>query len=282
MSLKLLTLRRDDTCARCVTAVPARSRAWWDPYSKSVVCVICEPVRFDDPLPPPAEIVRGVAGASARREYERRAAAHDRAIDERWGPGLVGRVMKLLAYEPSSTTAYAKGAEGERRLARLLDTKLVDAVTLHDRKSPTTRRNLDHLVIAPSGIWLIDAKRYEGEIECRTGGAFGSGEPRLFVNGRNQTNLVHAMGWQLATVRAQLEKIGFGDVAVHPVVCFTSSHWARRSPPFEVHGVLVTWPSALVDRIAQPGPFDSRLIDIVARHLSSTLQANGPAAGAAS
>jgi hypothetical protein len=186
--------------------------------------------------------------------------------------------MKLLADEPAPVTSSANGAEGERRLARLLDTELVDAVTLHDRKVPVTRGNLDHLVIAPSGIWLVDAKRYAAEVECRSTGAFGSGEPRLFVNGRNQTRLVHAMGWQVAAVRAQLDTIGFGDVPVHPVVCFTSSRWARGTSPFDVHGVLVTWPSALVEAIGASGGLDVRMVDLVAHHLSSTLVAHGPSA----
>ena len=139
--------------------------------------------------------------------------------------------MKLLADEPSSMTVAAEGIESERRLTRLLDTELVDAVTLHDRKVPATRGSLDHLVVAPSGIWLIDAMRDAGEVECRSTGTFGSGEPRLFVDGRNQTRWVHAMGWHVAAVRAQLDTIGFGEVPVHPVVCFTSSRSAARGLP---------------------------------------------------
>ncbi|HSM65799.1 MAG TPA: nuclease-related domain-containing protein [Ilumatobacteraceae bacterium] len=267
MGLKLLTLRSDETCVRCARPVPARSRAWWDRYARSMVCVICEPVRSDDPLPPPPTIERGTV-SSAQQVAER----------DRRAPGLVGRVMRLLADEPTTTNADAKRGEGERRLARLLDQELVDAVTLHDRKVPTARGSLDHLVIASSGIWLIDAERHAGEVECRSTGAFGSGEPRVFVDGRNQTRLVHAMGWQVAAVRAQLDTIGFGDVPVRPVVCFTSSRWARTTSPFDVHGVLVTWPSALVETIGAPGPFDVQLIDLVARHLSSTLENHGPSA----
>ena len=152
-----------------------------------MVCVICEPVRSDDPLPPPTTIERTTAHASTEREYRRRTANADHGIDAGRGPSVLGRVMKLLADEPASTTASVNGVEGERRLTRLLDTELVDAVALHDRKVPTTRGNLDHLVIAPSGIWLIDARRDAGEVECRSTGVFGSGEPGLFVDGRNQT-----------------------------------------------------------------------------------------------
>ena len=123
---------------------------------------------------------------------------------------------------------------------------------------------------------LIDAKRPAGEVECRPAGAFGSGDPRLVVNGRNQTQLVHAMGWQVAAVRAQLGRIGFGQVPVHPAMCFASSRWAQTTSPFELHGVLVTWPSALVDAIGAPGPIDTRLIELVAHDLSRVVEAPAP------
>lgn len=280
MGLELLTLHSDDTCGQCATAVPARSRAWWDRYSGSVVCVICEPVRSDDPVPPPLAIERGTVGSSTVPEHRRRSGEHNGGNEASGGPGMgggssvVGRMMRLLADEPAWPSG-TNGAASERRLARLLDDELVDAVTLHDRKVPGARGNLDHLVIASSGIWLIDAKRHADEVECRSTGAFGSGEPRLFVNGRNQTRLAHAMGWQVAAVRAQLDTIGFGEVPVHPVICFTSSRWQGGASPFTAHGVLVTWPSALAETIGAPGPFDVRLIDLVARHLSTTLEAHG-------
>jgi hypothetical protein len=240
--------------------------------------VICEPVRLDDPLPPPPEIERGTVGASPERAAHSRPAHLERGLAARSAPGLVGRVMKMLADEPSSVTASANGSEGERRLTRLLDTELVDAVTLHDRKAPTTRGHLDHLVIASSGIWLISARRSPCEVECRSTGSFGSSQPRLYVDGRNQTRLVDSMAWPVAAVRAQLDTIGFGSVPVHPVVCFTSSRWTRGVSPFEVHGVLVTWPTALIEPIGAPGPLDVRLVELVARHLGSTLQASGSSA----
>ena len=272
MRLKLLTLRGDDTCARCAAAIPARSKAWWGHEASSVVCVICEPLRLDDPLPPP-EIERAKA-VPATSPHHRASDVHDRETRPRSGPGVLGRVMKLLADEPSTTTAHPNEAARERRLGRLLDIELVDAATLHDRTVPTTNCHLDHLVVASSGIWLIDAKRSAGEVECRSTGAPGGDDRRLYVNGRNQTQLVHTMGWQVAAMRSRLERIGLSEVPLHPVVCFTSSRWARVTAPFEVHRVLVTWPSALLDAIAAPGPIDARLIDLVTHDLSRTLEAH--------
>jgi hypothetical protein len=273
MRLRLLTLRDDDLCARCAAPIPARSRAWQDDRS-AAVCVLCEPLRFDDPFPPP-DIERTSADAPTAREFGHGPHERSRTNGSSAGAGVLGRVMRLLADEPSATT-HLNGAVRERRLGRLLDTELVDAVTLHDVTVPPTHCHLDHLVVASSGIWLIDARRSAGEVECRPAGAFGSGDLRLFVNGRNQTQLVHEMGWQVAAVRAQLGRIGFGQVPVHAVMCFASSRWAQTTSPFEVHGVMVTWPSALVDAIGAPGPIDTRLIELVAHDLSRVVEVPAP------
>ena len=98
------------------------------------------------------------AGGSARREYERlkaRREAHVRARHPRLG-GLILAVTD----EPQTTTNWAVGAEGERKLGAGLD-GLVDegVMSLHDRLRPGTRGNIDHLAIGPSGVWVIDAKR---------------------------------------------------------------------------------------------------------------------------
>ena len=50
----------------------------------------------------------------------------------------------------------------------LEDTK--DVWTLHDRRVPGTRGNIDHIVVGPAGVFVIDAKNYQGKIEVRNRG----------------------------------------------------------------------------------------------------------------
>jgi hypothetical protein len=69
------------------------------------------------PLVPPVGAV-GTAGGSARLEYEKRHHQREERIDQRWGR-LAG-VVKFLADDPQTTIAWAKGSEGERRLAAQL------------------------------------------------------------------------------------------------------------------------------------------------------------------
>ncbi len=180
-----------------------------------------------------------------------------------------------MSDEPQSTTAWAKGADGERRLARRLTDDLVAVgITLHDRKVPGTKGNIDHLVVAPSGVWVIDAKNYAGKVERRDVGGWLSTDLRLYVANHNKTNLVHGMGWQVKAVQTALSAIGFGELPIHPVLCFTDAEWGIFAKPFEIDGVLVTWAAKLIEAAKAPGPCDPTVIDLVARHLSATFPAS--------
>jgi len=35
-----------------------------------------------------------------------------------------------------------------------------EVVVLHDRAIPGSRANIDHIGIGPTGVWVIDTKRY--------------------------------------------------------------------------------------------------------------------------
>jgi hypothetical protein len=37
-------------------------------------------------------------------------------------------------------------------------------VALHDRRMPCSQANIDHIVLVPSGVWVIDSKRVRGRI----------------------------------------------------------------------------------------------------------------------
>ena len=65
------------------------------------------------------------------------------------------------------------GAVGEYLVATSLHRALGhNAVILNDHKVPGRQANIDHLVVAPSGVWVFDAKKRSGLIEYKNvGGA---------------------------------------------------------------------------------------------------------------
>jgi hypothetical protein len=89
-------------------------------------------------------------------------------------------------------------------------------IVLHDRRIPRSRANIDHLAVTPSGVYVIDAKRYKGKIEVRK--PF-FGEPRLVIAGRDKTKLVEALTRQREAVRAALAET-VPVMPVHACFCF--------------------------------------------------------------
>ena len=129
-------------------------------------------------------------------------------------------------------------------------------------------------MIAPSGVWVIDAKNYSGKVEQRDVGGWFSTDRRLFVGGRDRTKLVEGLSWQVEAVRAALSSCGFNEVPVHGSLCFTSSEWGLFTRPIQMNGVLITWASRLVEAVRQPGPLDAAAVELLALHLSSQLPAS--------
>lgn len=278
MAVKRMALRYAGTCSVCAAALERGTKAWWDGEARTVTCVTCqsiEPALPPDPEPPPSPepapspppIATGEAGASARREYERRHQKREQRLDDKWGR-LAG-VAKFLSVDPQSTQAWAKGSEGERKLAASLMRSVGDrAILLHDRKVPRTKGNIDHLAVAASGVWIIDAKRYAGKVERRDVGGFFKTDMRLYVGGRDRTKIADGLGWQVNAVRTALDGV---DVPVHSALCFIDAEWNLFAKPFQHDGVWVTWAAKLAEMIAAPGPLGTDDVAAIGGRLATAL-----------
>jgi Nuclease-related domain len=83
---------------------------------------------------------------------------------------LVGWRLRFRPSEQART--WQRGAQGERHTARLLDRLTRDGfVVFHDLAVPgNTRANVDHLVIGPSGVFVIDSKQWSGSVRRNADG----------------------------------------------------------------------------------------------------------------
>jgi hypothetical protein len=133
-----------------------------------------------------------------------------------------------------------------------------------------TRGNIDHIVVAGSGVWVIDAKSWTGLVEHRNVGGWLRPDFRLFVDRRDQTKLARGLTWQVAAV----QKVLAGrDVPVFAALCFTDAEWRLFAKPFQHDGVWVTWPRKLVELISEPGPLADADILAVAECLMAGMPA---------
>lgn len=287
MATKVMALRRADVCSRCASPLVAGTRAEWDTAAKQVTCLPCvgtaegssvepDPPAGSDSVPVPVEVVEpapldvGDPGRSAREEHARRHARRQEEIEQKWGTGRMGKLAKALSDDPQTTKAWAQGAAGEERVAQVLHERLGDrAVLLHDRKVPGTRGNIDHLAIAASGVWVIDAKRYTGKVEQRDVGGWFRTDLRLYVGGRDRTKVVQGMAWQTEAVTAAL---GLEAVPVRAALSFVGADWPILfAKPHRIDGVWISWPRKLADLIASEGPLAPDDVDRVARLLAANL-----------
>jgi hypothetical protein len=82
------------------------------------------------------------------------------------GLAVAALVGWLLRFRPSEQArTWQRGAHGERHTARLLDRLTRDGyVVFHDLAVPDSPANVDHLVIGPTGVFVIDSKQWTGSV----------------------------------------------------------------------------------------------------------------------
>ena len=84
------------------------------------------------------------------------------------------KATELRAGGKRSAGAWAAGAEGERRVAEALTQLPPEWLVLHDRllMPGLAESNLDHLLVGPAGVILVDAKNWAGQIGEWEGSVF--------------------------------------------------------------------------------------------------------------
>jgi hypothetical protein len=132
-----------------------------------------------------------------------------------------------LRFRPSpDASAWRRGAAGERRTARLLGPlERQGWVVLHDLAVPSSRANIDHLVIGPGGVFVIDSKQYRGRLQLDRSGRLWHGRYPLAPVLRS----VEFQADQAAQVLTD------PDVVVVPIVA--------------VHGAQVPWGKVVTDGV---------------------------------
>jgi hypothetical protein len=134
------------------------------------------------------------------------------------GAGLAGLTVAVLVgwrlrFRPSSQArAWQRGAKGERHTARLLDRLGREGyVIFHDLAMPDSPTNLDHLVLGPSGVFVIDSKDWTGQVHQSSDGL-------IWHNHYCLDRTLETVGWQAETLGRLL------GVAVAPLVCVHGAH----------------------------------------------------------
>jgi hypothetical protein len=247
--------------------------AAWDGKTKTATCSACLESSASGVTETRLEVDRGTAGGSARREFQRRHERREADIRERHK--RLSGVILALSSDPQSTTAWAVGARGEETVGRNLEALRTEGIAvLHDRRIPGSKANIDHIVISPAGVFIVDPKNYRGRVERRDVGGLLRTDLRLYVGGRDKTKLVEGMGRQVAAVRAVLaQDEKWSDVPVTPVLLFISpENWSLLNfRPLRFGEIYVLWEKALGKLLRAEAKISSDAVPELERMLATAL-----------
>ena len=109
------------------------------------------------------------------------------------------------------------------------------AVVLDDRRVPGAKAVLNHIVVAPSGVWVDGLDR-------------------------------HVIG-----VESLLAQAGLTSVPVHAALCFVNAEWGWFAKPFSLSGVWVAWPEKLTELVLEWRAIPDTEFDTLARAVAARL-----------
>jgi hypothetical protein len=113
-----------------------------------------------------------------------------------------------------SAALWERGAQGEVAVARALADLPEGWVALHDLAWPGRQRaNLDHVVVGPGGVFVVDAKNWSGRVEVR--------DQVLRQNGRQR---------EQAVVSAAEAAIALQGIVPPPAYCMGVLCFVRDEP----------------------------------------------------
>jgi hypothetical protein len=237
--------RYPGTCVECGSPVESGSWSYWERGRRGLTCCAC------------AESSGAERGA-ARRDDALPYRELRRTPD---GPNLVA------VHERPAPGAYASSTSTDAAIDRILDELAADGVRmLHGLRIPKLRVSIDHIAVAPSGVYVIDTKSDEGSIAWVR--RRFSRKHELYVGIHNRTAWLSGLRKPVDAVRAALDG---APVPLHPTIATVRVQWPPLHESFAVDDVTVlSWP-VLRKRLGRPGPLQPETTEQIARILLRSL-----------
>ena len=206
--------------------------SYWERERLGISCCPC--VESVDTAASDAE----PAASAAQRDYELR----DLAPPARSGDAAVDRILDEVA------------AEG--------------VLVLHGRRIPNLRATIDHIAVAPTGVYVIATRSAEGSIAVLRRSF--SRKQDLYVGKKRCTAWVSALATPFDAVHRALA----GEpIPVRPTVATVRVEWPSVPWSFTIEGVtVVSWPT-LRKQLGKPGRLQPETIERVAHALQVALPA---------
>jgi hypothetical protein len=167
------------------------------------------------------------------------------------GVAVAALVGWRLRFRPSEQArSWQRGAHGERHTARLLRRLARDGfVIFHDLAMPGADVNVDHLVIGPTGVFVIDSKQWTGQV-------YQSADGLAWHNHYRLDRTLDTVGWETETVSRLLGTRATALLCVHRAQV--------QGGGLHAHGVAIMSANRLRDALGQDRVLSDADVELVA------------------
>lgn len=279
LDARLVRLRFPDYCFVCAKELSRGDHVWWHDERRFVTCGGClqlgdgngranrrhEPPDLRSPLGWAHDVLK-YEKIRARREEQQRALEL---------LGRMGSEIWDISYErPSGSIWRDADATGQRIVGKMLDQLVSRGVlVLHDVRMRGERRHIDHVVIARSGVHVIQSDQHINKrIEVKRSGPLFAREIGLYVGGQDHTAIAAEMDYQVAKIHELIADTFGGTITpVTPVLCFVHAHWGWPRRRLAIGDIEILWPKALMTLLGRPGLLQREHIEELGGRLASRL-----------
>jgi hypothetical protein len=222
-----ITLNSDSICGVCNGRLMQGEEALFSREFKKVIC--------------PREHVTNIYGEPGKSVSDKVRKVEQARRDSVESIPLIGKIIYMFMGKSKESKIWEKGAKGEVEVGKILE-KIANEngyIVMHDRVIPGSKANLDHILITPKGVFLVDAKNYKGKIEIvNMAGSFSKPNFQLRVGGRDQGKLVEQVKNQKLRMADELRKRGLRCEVVG-VLAFVDGQWPLLSKPLIINDVYI-------------------------------------------
>jgi Nuclease-related domain len=139
-----------------------------------------------------------------------------------------------------------------------------DAVVLHQRRLPGKLRKINHIVVGPAGITVVDSRHYRCQKARFSGG-------QLSVGGRDRTNLVDRVLDQAAALRELLDGTPYANVNVEAALALGNVRGEPVVKTWDGQSLIVWGTGVIAEAASRPGPLSSDEVNGLASYLAGEL-----------
>ncbi|MBI9020355.1 MAG: NERD domain-containing protein [Verrucomicrobia bacterium] len=122
----------------------------------------------------------------------------------------------FIGWSARRLRSFLKGAEGEEKVARILSFLPANHTVFNDLELDGQGADFDHVVVAPSGVFVIETKSWSGEIAFENGQVLCNGQPPNRSPLKQVREAAARLADHLAATRCP-------EVPIYPVLCFVDN-----------------------------------------------------------